>query len=119
MPDAVDGADEFAIPLAAVLVFVGMALAVLYVVWIAPVLFAELVVDGVLSLARYRRLHRQPRRHWLESALRRTWLPFAPTAALFLLVGLALGWVAPGARSLGEVEHPSPGATQAGVDPAR
>ena len=101
-------ADEFAIPFAVLLVLVGMALASCYVVWIAPVLFAELVVDGTLSLLLYRRLRKQPDRHWLESALRRTWLPFLLTAVFFALVAMAMGRVAPGARSLGEAVHKSP-----------
>ena len=108
LQEVVVAADEFAIPFAVLLVLVGMALASCYVVWIAPVLFAELVVDGTLSLLLYRRLRKQPDRHWLESALRRTWLPFLLTAVFFALVAMAMGRVAPGARSLGEAVHKSP-----------
>ena len=95
-------ADEFAVPFAALLLLVGMVLASFYVVWIAPVLFAELLVDGTLSYGLYRCLRRGDR-HWLRSAWRRTWLPFLLTAIFAALVGMALGEIAPGTRSLGEV----------------
>jgi hypothetical protein len=42
-------ADELAIPLIALVLAIGLALASLYVVYMAPVLFAERLFDGVLS----------------------------------------------------------------------
>jgi hypothetical protein len=99
---AVGDADELAIPLAALALVLGVAFASLYVVWAAPVLFAELLVDGVLSCSLYRRLRTVERRHWLKSALRRTLLPFCITAAVVAGVGAALAAHAPGATTLGE-----------------
>ncbi|MCB1917067.1 MAG: hypothetical protein KDG52_15290 [Rhodocyclaceae bacterium] len=102
LSEGLGDADEFAVPFAALLLLVGMVLASFYVVWIAPVLFAELLVDGTLSYGLYRCLRRGDR-HWLRSAWRRTWLPFLLTAIFAALVGMALGEIAPGTRSLGEV----------------
>lgn len=97
-------ADELAIPLIAIVLAVGLALASLYVVYVAPVLFAELLLDGALSYTLYRRLRAAggDSPHWFTTALRRTAVPFALTAVFLAIVGLALSAYAPGARSLGE-----------------
>ncbi len=95
-------ADELAIPLLVAALAVGLALASLYVVWAAPVLFAELLADGALSYALYRRLRHEPRRHWLGVAFRRTALPFAATALLLVAIGWGLSLTAPGAQTLGQ-----------------
>jgi hypothetical protein len=42
-------ADELAIPLLAIALAIGIALASFYVVYLAPILFAEVLVDGALS----------------------------------------------------------------------
>lgn len=96
-------ADELAIPLIAIALAFGLALASLYVVYIAPMLFAEVLVDGVLSYALFRHLRREDSPHWLSSAFRRTWLPFAVTALFLMAVGAAMSVYAPGAHSVGQV----------------
>lgn len=100
-------ADELAIPLAAILIAVGILLTVLLasasIIYSAPVLFAEMLVDGVLAATLYRRLRRLEPRHWLQAAIRRTIVPFAITALLVSLAGWGLSIYAPGARTLGEV----------------
>lgn len=96
-------ADEFAVPLA-LLAFLGaMLLSSLFMIYSAPALFAELVVDGVLSASLYRRLRGLETRHWLETALRRTVLPFALTAAIVSACGWGMALYAPEADSIGEV----------------
>lgn len=98
-------AEELAIPLV-VLVLVGAALfSSLLVVYSAPLLFAELVVDGMLAASLYKRLRRIERRHWLETAVRRTLLPFALTAVLAAAAGFAMTLYAPNAVSIGGVWH--------------
>lgn len=99
---AVD-ADEFAIPLVAITLAVSIAVASLYVVYIAPILFAEVLVDGALSYVLFRHLRSQHSQHWLSSALRRTVLPFMATAVFLVAVGAAMAAFAPGAKSVGEV----------------
>lgn len=98
-------ADELAIPLIAIALAVGLALASLYVVYLAPALFAELLFDGVLSYTLYRRLRTADSQHWLGTAFRRTVLPFGLTAVFLVAVGAALGAYAPGAHSLSEAFH--------------
>ncbi len=95
-------ADELAIPLLAIALAVGLALASLYVVYLAPALFAELLFDGVLSYTLYRNLRRSDSSHWLATAVRKTALPFALTAVFLAIVGAAITGYAPGARSVGE-----------------
>src|SRR3569623_1670059 len=53
---AVGDADELAIPLLVIVFAAGLALASRYVVYVAPMLVAELLVDGALSNALYRRI---------------------------------------------------------------
>lgn len=105
--EVIGGADEGAIPLAIVLLVAALVatllLAALYVVYLAPALFAELLVDGALSASLYRRMRGLQTRHWLESAVRRTLVPFAITAIALAAVGYGLQWYAPQAHTLGDV----------------
>lgn len=96
-------AGEFAIPAVAIALAAGIAVASLYVVYIAPVLFAEVLVDGALSYALFRHLRGQEQRHWLASAFARTVWPFTATAVLLVAVGAAMTAYAPGARSVAQV----------------
>lgn len=105
---AVTDTDELAIPLLAIVLAIGIAVASLYIVYVAPILFAEVLVDGALSYALFRHLRRQEPRHWLSSTLRRTAVPFAATAVFLIAVGAAMAAYAPGAKSLGQVmDHAS------------
>lgn len=100
-------ADELALPLVAVVllaaVALGLAVASFYMVYLAPALLAELLLDGALSYTLYRRLRTADRQHWLATALRRTVLPFILTGLFLFGIGAALSAYAPGARSIGEV----------------
>ena len=95
-------ADELVIPLIVVALAIGLAVASLYVVYMAPALFAELLVDSAFSVALYRKLRRAPAESWLSTALRRTALPFALTAVFLAVVGFALASYAPGAHTIGQ-----------------
>jgi hypothetical protein len=100
---SVGDADELVIPLVVILLAIGLAVASLYVVYIAPVLFAEVLVDGALSYALFRHLRAEDRPMWISSAVRHTWLPFAITAVFLMAVGAAMSAYAPGAKSIGQV----------------
>ncbi len=100
---AVGDAEEAAIPLLVILVVFGLALSSLYIVYSAPVLFAELLLDGALSATLYHRLKGLERTHWVETALRRTAWPFLLTAVFLTLSGWALASYAPSAKSIGDV----------------
>jgi hypothetical protein len=103
-PLAVIGqAEEGAIPLALVLLALGIALSSLFVIWSAPVLFAEILVDALLAAGLYRRLRTLNPRHWMLAALRRTLLPFVLTTVTVAGAGWGMQAYAPEARSLGEV----------------
>jgi hypothetical protein len=103
---AIAEADELAIPLAAIALALGIALASFYVVYIAPAIFAEVLVDGALSYALFRHLRGQDPRHWLSSTLRHTALPFVATAVFLAAVGGAMAAYVPEATSVGQViEH--------------
>ena len=105
--EAIADTDELAVPLLAITLVIGtvigMALACLYVVNLAPVLFAEVLVDGTLSYALVRHLRGQEPEHWLSSTFRRTVLPFAGAAVFLVAMGAAMTAYAPNAKSIGEV----------------
>lgn len=83
-------------------VALGGVLAIFYVIYIAPVLLAELAVDAAMVSAAYGRLRKKDLASRV-GVVRRTWLP---ATALILTLAFA-GWVmqlsAPGARSIGGV----------------
>lgn len=101
--DAVTEGGELALPVL-LLVLVGTLLfSSCYMIYSAPTLFAELLLDGVLSASLYRRLRKLERRSWLGTALRRTALPFAVAAAIVAASGWAMAQYAPEAHSIGAV----------------
>lgn len=104
---AVADAEEFAIPLMVVVAVVVMLLSSLFVVYSAPILFAELLLDGVLAASLYRRLRRIETRHWLETAIRRTIWPFVLTAVVLAAVGFGAAWYVPEADSIGDILPPA------------
>lgn len=118
--DLVDGlgaADEFALPLLAILFVAAIACASLWVIYTAPALFAELLFDAALAAGLYRRLRRSEARHWLETALRKTLLPFALTLLALVAFGLGARHYRPDAHSIGELLHPvTPQASPTGAD---
>ena len=99
----IDGGDELAIPLAVIALLIGMALASLYVVYVAPALLAEVLVDGAISYALYRRLRHHERRHWIQAVVRHTAWPFLITAVFLAGLGWGMARYAPGAVSIGQV----------------
>lgn len=96
-------AGDAAIPLLLVLLVLGVLLSSLFVVWTAPALFAELLLDGVLAAGLYRRLHGIDTRHWLQTAVRKTAWPFLLTTAALAAGGFWLQSLAPRAASIGDV----------------
>ncbi len=99
---ALDAVDDAAIPLAVAALIAGVAFCALFVVYSAPLLFAELLVDGLLSASLYRRLRGIERHHWLQTALRRTVWPFVFAAVSVTSIGGLLSMYTPGAHSIGQ-----------------
>lgn len=76
--------------------------AAVYVLWTAPVLLAEMLVDGLIMTGLYRRLRNtEEPAHWLLGAVRRTWIPALAVAILFSFAGHLLQKAVPEARSIG------------------
>lgn len=69
----------------------------------APVLFSELIFDALLAAGLYRRFGYRTDRHWLETAVQRTWRPFLAVLLLVSVSGMLLSLAWPDAVTLGEV----------------
>jgi len=102
---AVAQAEEFAIPLLALIILGTLLLSSLWIIYSAPILFAELLVDGVLSASLYRRLRGLETQHWLETAIRRTIWPVIITTVVVGIGGMLAQSYAPEAKSVGDVIH--------------
>jgi len=87
----------------AVVALFGGLVASLYIIYIAPVLLAEILVDGLLLRGLYNRVEHIERKHWLQTAVRKTLLPALLCMLFFGVAGGALQAVAPEANSIGEV----------------
>ena len=87
----------------AIIALIGGLIASFYLIYIAPVLLAELLVDGVLVAGLYRRVKGVEQRHWLRAAVRQTVLPALLVALFFTLAGYALQRAVPEAHTIGEV----------------
>jgi hypothetical protein len=88
-----------------ILIVAAVAAAVLLCVWVlatAPVLLAEVLVDGLLLALVARRLGAAPPEHWTGAVLRRTLWVAVLVAVVFAVVGGALEALVPGAQTMGE-----------------
>lgn len=95
--------DEIGLLIIAAVVIIGGLLASFYIIYIAPVLLAEVLVDGVLIAGLYKRVKDIEQRCWLKTAVKRTVFPAVLVVIFFTLAGFALQTVIPEARSVGEV----------------
>jgi hypothetical protein len=82
--------------------FSGIA-AIGYVIYVAPTLLAEALLDLVIAGGVYRGLRRHDSEHWTHHVIRRTVIPAAIVIASAVVAGYALQRVAPDARSIGGV----------------
>ena len=104
--DVLDADDAWPVVVAIVvtaLVLVGSVAAMLYVVYYAPVLLAEIALDAALVTGIYRRLRRQDARHWLKSAIGYTWKPAIVITVCLFVAGTVIQWAIPSARTIGDV----------------
>jgi hypothetical protein len=74
-----------------------------YVVYMAPILLAEVALDAAIISVLYRRLRRDEQGHWLFTVVRHTWIPALVLVLFAFAAGYALQQVAPDARSIGAV----------------
>lgn len=71
----------------------------------APLMFAELIFDGLLAAGMYRRYRYKVNRSWLETAFQHTWRPFLGVLLFVCGMGFILTFLWPQARTLGDVLH--------------
>lgn len=95
--------DELGWIILAVVVLLGAILAVFYVIYIAPVLLAEILMDGLLVSGLYRRVKKIEQRYWLKTAVKKTLVPAVLVTIFFTVAGFALQKAVPEAKSIGEV----------------
>ena len=95
--------EEGLLLVVAIIALLGGLIASLYIIYIAPALLAEILVDGVLVAGLYRGVSHFEQRHWLRGAVRRTLLPALLAAMFFAIAGYAMQKAFPQAHSIGEV----------------
>ena len=87
----------------AVACVLGAAIAIVWVIYSAPVLLAEVAVDAAIVSGVYRKLKKREPAHWAMTVVRHTALPAAAIIVFAALAGYALQKIAPEARSIGGV----------------
>lgn len=86
--------------IAVVLVLVLSAL--IYIVWIAPVLLAELMIDAAVVSTLYKPIKKIERRHWLLTALKKTCIPAIAVVLLLAAAGYVMQSAEPEAVTVGQ-----------------
>ncbi|TFZ44713.1 hypothetical protein E5C33_13845 [Stenotrophomonas maltophilia] len=98
--------DEAGLPLLAILGIVALVatvvLASVWVVWSAPVLMAELLVDAAIAGGLYRRMQGMQEQGWWRVCVSHTMWPLLGLLVFFTVVGWLAGELAPGAVSLAQ-----------------
>lgn len=94
--------DDAWIPVVVVALLAGGVLAAAYVVYAAPVLLAEILLDVALVSGLYRRLRRIEARSWLTTAIRHTWVPVTLVVLLVVAIGFVIQHQMPQADSIGD-----------------
>lgn len=94
--------EELAIPIFVILIVTALLTLSVWIVYSAPILFAELMVDGVLSITLYKHLKKGDSAHWLETAFRHTFIQFFIAMALVVGLGWGLHMYTPSAHTLGQ-----------------
>ncbi|GMV30170.1 MAG: hypothetical protein AMXMBFR59_22950 [Rhodanobacteraceae bacterium] len=105
--DGVDGEGALiGIAIVGVIALCTALFAVFSLISLAPVLFAELLVDAALAGGLYRHVRRIDReRHWLKTAVARTGWRFAAVATIAAGIGWGIAHAVPGADSIGALLH--------------
>lgn len=104
--DAVSGlgnADEGLPILIAIIAVLGGLIALGFVVYSSPMLFAEVLLDVAVAGALYKRNKRHQRGHWAAGVLRRTYKPVLVLALFASVFGFATQSLAPTEKTLGAV----------------
>ncbi|HYP99646.1 MAG TPA: hypothetical protein VER96_13320 [Polyangiaceae bacterium] len=101
--DAVSGSDD-ALPIViAVIALLGGVVALGFVVYSSPVLFAEVLLDVAVLGAVYKKNQRHQRSHWAAGVLGRTYKPMLVLSVFAAIFGFAMQSTAPKETTLGAV----------------
>lgn len=76
-----------------------------FIVWTAPALLAELVLDALILGGVARGLRHVEPEHWTVGIVRRTWIPALSLVVVVTIAGWALDVAAPEASSIGPAVH--------------
>ena len=98
----IDADDLVWLLIALAAAFAGVA-AIGYLIYVAPALLAEAILDMLIAGGIYRRLQRHDASHWTSHVFRRTAIPAIVVVLSAALAGYALQRVAPEAQSIGGV----------------
>lgn len=101
--DGLGNADEGLPILIAAIALLGGLIALGFVVYSSPVLFAEVLLDVAVVGAVYRKNKRHERGHWAAGVLKRTYKPMLVLAVLAFVFGLAVQSIVPDEHTLGAV----------------
>ena len=96
-----DGFDDLGWIVLALAAACAGLIAVVSIVWAAPTLLAEVLVDAVIVSRVSRYLADSDRRDWTATAIRRTWIPATVVVVALVVGGWALQQAAPEATSIG------------------
>ena len=96
-----DGDADFVWVLVALAAISAAGLAVGYVVWMAPALLAEVLVDAAIVGTVSKQMGLLERRDWTATVIRRTWFPATVMVMMLMVGGWALQQAVPEARSIG------------------
>jgi hypothetical protein len=102
------GASDEALPIViAVIALLGGLIALGFVVYSSPVLFAEVLLDVAVLGAVYKKNQRHQRSHWAAGVLGRTYKPMLVLSVFAAIFGFAMQSTAPQATTLGAVLNAS------------
>lgn len=97
-----DGDDLFWVIVVVVAAF-GGAIAIGYVIWIAPTLLAEAIVNGAVAGKVYHGMQKRDHEFWTDQIFRRTIVSGVVVIVCAIVAGYALNRIAPEAHSIGGV----------------
>ena len=100
--DADEGVVVIGAILLALAVLVGLG-AAYSVVANAPALLAEVMLDGTIATAAYRRMRLSSPQHWAQGVFKRTWKPLVSMLIVLLMLGIAIPLLVPGGDSIGDL----------------
>ena len=95
--------DDGLVIILPVVAVVGALIGAFYIIYVAPALMAEILVDALLVTGLYKRLKGVEERHWLRAAVRRTLWPVVIVTILFVIAGYLVQQIVPEAQSIGGV----------------